>query len=102
MAAWHIGSRCQVTYLKGFGKLTGPNSAPGRSSLCRVCFRSVPLLFSCFSEKIWVLQDGFHDSCIFNHFAKVTVKLNDGGEETITAKNIMSLGHDLGRVGSLG
>lgn len=49
---------------------------------------------------IGVLQDGFHDSCIFNHFAKVTVKLNDGGEETITAKNIMSLGHDLG-VGSL-
>eukprot|EP00434_Breviolum_minutum_P024581 symbB.v1.2.021712.t1/scaffold1892.1/size96974/9 len=37
--------RDKVTYLKGFGKLTGPNS--------------------------------------------VTVKLNDGGEETITAKNIM-------------
>lgn len=71
-----------------------------------MCFRSVPLLFSCFSEKIsssyGLLQNGFHDSCIFNHFAKVTVKLNDGGEETITAKNIMSLGHDLGRVGSLG
>ena len=48
MAAWHIGSRCQVTYLKGFGKLTGPNSAPGRSSLCRVV-ECVFGAFQCFS-----------------------------------------------------
>lgn len=48
MAAWHIGSRCQVTYLKGFGKLTGPNSAPGQSSLCRVV-ECVFGAFHCFS-----------------------------------------------------
>ena len=66
-------------------------------SVLSECFHCFSLVF----RKNRVLQDGFHDSCIFNDFAKVTVKLNDGGEETITAKNIMSLGHDSG-VGSLG